>query len=334
MRRLACGAARGRHARRLHVDRQHRDELGRVVHRQRFLPAHRAAGPAASATTCGWAVSVRLLIFALSMFVAYYFVQGLRAWFLFINSVVFAFILPLSWLRFFWWRLNIYGEAAALIIGLAAQLHRLVSAGIFQRTGASVLAGISAAVRAGLVTSIVVSLLTRPEPIETHANFMAVAVRPGFGDPWCVGFQEAERAAIRGRRRRDLLDCALGVHFATACIVAVVSAARPALDDPRRQPGDPGRSGGLFIRRWARAWAFSRNCRPRPCFGERRRHEERCATIDPRRSKPRRRAVSAASCLTWVSSGAAGTARRSGTTSLWGYIRPTLARPGKALHVR
>ncbi|HWK09397.1 MAG TPA: hypothetical protein VNR64_05065, partial [Vicinamibacterales bacterium] len=59
-----------------------------------------------------------LLLFALSMFVAYYFVQGLRAWFLFINSVVFAFILPLSWLRFFWWRLNIYGEAAALIIGL------------------------------------------------------------------------------------------------------------------------------------------------------------------------------------------------------------------------
>ena len=50
--------------------------------------------------------------------VAYFFVHGLRAWFLFINSVVFAFILPLSWLRFFWWRLNIYGEAAALVIGL------------------------------------------------------------------------------------------------------------------------------------------------------------------------------------------------------------------------
>ena len=59
-----------------------------------------------------------VVIFALSLFVAYYFVEGLRAWFLFINSVVFAFILPLSWLRFFWWRLNIYGEAAALIIGL------------------------------------------------------------------------------------------------------------------------------------------------------------------------------------------------------------------------
>ena len=57
-------------------------------------------------------------LFALSIVVAYYFVQGLRAWFLFINSVVFAFILPLSWLRFFWWRLNIYGEAAALILGL------------------------------------------------------------------------------------------------------------------------------------------------------------------------------------------------------------------------
>ena len=51
-----------------------------------------------------------VVIFSLSLFVAYYFVEGLRAWFLFINSVVFAFILPLSWLRFFWWRLNIYGE--------------------------------------------------------------------------------------------------------------------------------------------------------------------------------------------------------------------------------
>ncbi len=59
-----------------------------------------------------------VLIFGLSLLVSYFFVEGLRAWFLFINSVVFAFILPLSWLRFFWWRLNIYGEAAALVIGL------------------------------------------------------------------------------------------------------------------------------------------------------------------------------------------------------------------------
>ena len=44
--------------------------------------------------------------------------HGIDTWFLYINTVMVAFILPLAWLRFFWWRLNIFAEIAALVIGL------------------------------------------------------------------------------------------------------------------------------------------------------------------------------------------------------------------------
>ncbi|MDQ7052656.1 MAG: hypothetical protein Q9P14_07135 [candidate division KSB1 bacterium] len=85
-----------------------------------------------------------IVLFGLSMLVAYYLVKGMQAWFLFINSVVFAFMLPLGWLRFFWWRLNIYGEAAALIIGPAPRLYHLVPSGFLRAT---VLEGLSHPVR-------------------------------------------------------------------------------------------------------------------------------------------------------------------------------------------
>ena len=125
-----------------------------------------------------------VVIFALSLFVAYYFVQGLRAWFLFINSVVFAFILPLSWLRFFWWRLNIYGEAAALIIGLPLSYIVWFPLGFSNEQVHPFWQGFLLLFGLGLVsTSIVVSLLTRPEQIETLREFYARCRPPGLWGP-------------------------------------------------------------------------------------------------------------------------------------------------------
>jgi Na+/proline symporter len=197
-----------------------------------------------------------ILIFGLSLFVAYYFVEGLRAWFLFINSVVFAFILPLSWLRFFWWRLNIYGEAAALIIGLPLSYIVWFPLGFSNEQAHPFWQGFLFLFGLGAVTIIAVTYLTRPERIETLREFYRRCRPPGFWGPVVQEFGGETRQQIRRETLRDLVDCALGVVFCTASIEAVIAPL--------------GRnwgvfvvsliigliSGGAFIFRWKRRGVF------------------------------------------------------------------------------
>ena len=197
-----------------------------------------------------------LALFALSMIVAYYFVQGLRAWFLFINSVVFAFLLPLSWLRFFWWRLNIYGEAAALLIGLPLSYIVWFPLGFSNEQAHPFWEGFLLLFGLGAVTSVAVSLVTRPESIDTLRAFYERCRPPGAWGPVTRDFPDGERAAIRHDTARDLVDCALGVVFATSSIVAVISPLG------RHWTVCAGSlivlvvSGGLFISRWVRRGVF------------------------------------------------------------------------------
>ena len=164
-----------------------------------------------------------VVIFALSLFVAYYFVEGFRAWFLFINSVVFAFILPLSWLRFFWWRLNIYGEAAALIIGLPLSYIVWFPLGFSDEKAHPFWQGFLLLFGLGFLTIIVVTYLTRPERIETLRAFYARCRPPGFWGPVVKDFDPAVRSEIRRETLTDVFDCFLGVLFCTAAILAVIS---------------------------------------------------------------------------------------------------------------
>jgi Na+/proline symporter len=197
-----------------------------------------------------------ILIFGLSLFVAYYFVEGLRAWFLFINSVVFAFILPLSWLRFFWWRLNIYGEAAALIIGLPLSYIVWFPLGFSNEQAHPFWQGFLLLFGLGAVTIIAVTYFTRPERIETLREFYRRCRPPGFWGPVVKDFGIETRQQIRRETLTDLIDCGLGVVFCTAAIEAVISPL--------------GRhwgifiaalvigliSGGAFIARWKRRGVF------------------------------------------------------------------------------
>ena len=59
-----------------------------------------------------------LLLFIGAGFVSVLFVDNMVSWFVFINSAMVVFLLPLSWFRFFWWRFNGWGELAAIILGL------------------------------------------------------------------------------------------------------------------------------------------------------------------------------------------------------------------------
>ena len=197
-----------------------------------------------------------VVIFALSLIVAYYFVEGLRAWFLFINSVVFAFILPLSWLRFFWWRLNIYGEAAALIIGLPLSYIVWFPLGFSDEKVHPFWQGFLLLFGLGFLTILVVTYLTRPERIETLRAFYARCRPPGFWGPVVKDFDPEIRQEIRQETMTDVLDCGLGVLFCTAAIIAVISPFGKHWDIFAGALTLCLISGGLFIGRWWRRGVF------------------------------------------------------------------------------
>jgi hypothetical protein len=197
-----------------------------------------------------------IVIFSLSLLVAYYFVEGLRAWFLFINTVVFAFILPLSWLRFFWWRLNIYGEAAALIIGLPLSYIVWFPLGFSNEQVHPFWQGFLLLFGLGFVTIVVISYLTPAERIETLREFYRRCRPPGLWGPVVRELGSEEREEIRRETMTDLIDCGLGVAFCAAAIEAVISLLGRHWVILAVSIGIAILSGGLFIARWSRRGVF------------------------------------------------------------------------------
>jgi len=108
----------------------------------------------------------------------------------------------------------------------------------------------------GAVTSILVSLATRPESIETLRGFYGRCRPPGFWGPVVREFPVAERTGIRAETARDLVDCALGILFATASIAAVVAPLGRHWTIFAGSLAILVASGGLFIARWSRRGVF------------------------------------------------------------------------------
>lgn len=161
--------------------------------------------------------TVVLLLLALG--VGYFLVHGMMAWFLFINNVMIAFILPLAWLRFFWWRLNIWGEISALAIGLPLSyviwfpLH--FSTRPFWQ-GFLLIFGL------GWLVIVAVTLLTPPEKPEVLEKFYRLCKPPGFWGGLDRLLPEEERLRRRTELRSDLAECAFGF---VACLGAVAATA-------------------------------------------------------------------------------------------------------------
>lgn len=59
-----------------------------------------------------------LILFIIASVVAILYVDDMVSWFIFINSVVVIFWLPLAYFRFFWPRFNAWGELAATVLGI------------------------------------------------------------------------------------------------------------------------------------------------------------------------------------------------------------------------
>jgi SSS family solute:Na+ symporter len=118
-----------------------------------------------------------LCLFIFAALVAVFYVKGMVSWFLFINSVMVIFILPLSWLRFFWWRFNVWGELAAIILGLPLSILFWFVLGFenkpfWQSTGFLFLLS--------FFVLIIVTLITPPESEETLVRFYERCRPPGL----------------------------------------------------------------------------------------------------------------------------------------------------------
>ena len=197
-----------------------------------------------------------VLVFALSVLVAYFFVKGLRQWFLFINSVVFAFILPLSWLRFFWWRLNIYGEAAALVIGLPLSYVVWFPLGFSNEHAHPFWQGFLLLFGLGAITIMAVTYCTRPESMQTLSAFYELCRPPGLWSPVARAADVGLRGTIRRETRHDVADCCLGIIFAACSIEAVIGALATQWSVLVISLVVGGAAGAAFIGRWKRRGVF------------------------------------------------------------------------------
>jgi len=155
-----------------------------------------------------------LLLFLLAAFVAIFYVKGMVSWFLFINSVMVIFILPLSWLRFFWWRFNVWGELAAIILGLPLSILFWFILGFEQRPFWQ---SIGFLFILSVTLLIAVSLLTRPESEETLVRFYERCRPPGI-------WRTIRRKAAPSEKSeppigRLAVNCLLGIAFCLGLVI-------------------------------------------------------------------------------------------------------------------
>lgn len=160
-------------------------------------------------------------ILLLSVLVGYFLVEHMMAWFLFINSVMVAFILPLSWLRFFWWRHNVYGEAAAFIIGLPLSYIIWFPLEFSQSEKHPFWHGFLLLFALGWAIILFVDLLTRPEKIEKLKEFYRKCRPPGLWAPVAREIEGEEKEARKKETLRDIVDCFLGSFFCLSSVAGL-----------------------------------------------------------------------------------------------------------------
>lgn len=116
-------------------------------------------------------------LFVIAALIAILFVDDMVSWFVFVNSVVVIFWLPLAYFRFFWPRFNVWGEMTASVLGIPLTVFFWFILGfqdkpIWQGTGMLFIIAI--------VVISLVTLLTPPESDETLKKFY-LRCRPPAG---------------------------------------------------------------------------------------------------------------------------------------------------------
>ncbi|MGH8024039.1 MAG: sodium:solute symporter family transporter [Limisphaerales bacterium] len=159
-----------------------------------------------------------LVLFVAASAVAILFVKHMLGWFMFINSAMIIFILPLAFFRFFWWRFNVWGELAAVVLGLPLSI--LIWFGLdFQNSARHpIWQGLGLLFALSFVVLIVTTLLTPAESQETLRRFYERCQPPGF---WgSVRAKAGLSAAPPLRLARLITSTILGVGACLALVLA------------------------------------------------------------------------------------------------------------------
>jgi Na+/proline symporter len=118
-----------------------------------------------------------LVLFIIASIVAILFVDDMVSWFIFINSVVVIFWLPLAYFRFFWTRFNAWGELAATILGIPLSVLFWFILGFEKKP---IWEGTALLFLIALSSIFLITMLTPPESEATLAGFYK-RCRPPFG---------------------------------------------------------------------------------------------------------------------------------------------------------
>ncbi len=141
-------------------------------------------------------------------------------WLNFINSVFGLFLLPLGLLRWTWWRLNIWGEIAAFVLGVPLAYVLWFPLGFKDQPYWMSFAVLAVT---GLGTILVVTLLTPAEDEAVLRRFYDRVRPPGLWGPIATHRSDGERAE---RRTEWLLAGAAFVFCASAVIAMAEGFAR------------------------------------------------------------------------------------------------------------
>jgi SSS family solute:Na+ symporter len=179
-----------------------------------------------------------LMLLGAVTWAAYIDPRQLDRWVLFINSALMVFPLPLAWLKWFWWRTNVYGEMVGILgafpvgytvwFGSDAIIPGTLRAWAYRAWGTNLngvvpafgdlnrfpfWAGFSIIFVLGWIAILLATLFTRPESMEVLRRFYR-DVRPiGFWGPVEAELPAYERASIRKRGLAELMACGWGVAF-------------------------------------------------------------------------------------------------------------------------
>jgi solute:Na+ symporter, SSS family len=159
-----------------------------------------------------------LVLFAAPSAVAILFVKQMLGWFMFVNSAMVIFLLPLAFFRFFWWRFNVWGELAAIILGLPLSILIWFKFDFQDASKHPIWQGLGLLFGLSFVILTITTLLTPAESAETLTKFYDRCRPPGFWGPIRkhAGLTPSALPSFRG----VVLNCLLGI---LACLGLVLA---------------------------------------------------------------------------------------------------------------
>ena len=162
-----------------------------------------------------------LVLFVAAAVIAILFVKGMMSWFLFINSVMVIFLLPLAWFRFFWWRFNAWGELAATVLALPLSVLVWFVLDFQNDKQYEPWMGIGLLFATSFVVLFAVTWLTPAEPQAKLLEFYRRCRPPGLWGPVRrVAEQAGESLPPIWQPGRILFDCGLGIASCLGLVLA------------------------------------------------------------------------------------------------------------------